>query len=235
MEALNIIISSLTRTFDGAASSTDWVLLVFMFGSVLLATYAGLILLNPDRTIARRVTASSGSTESNNNGMSLRHIEQETLLNQVLKKLEKHVVQTSAKETSSLRIKLVQAGYMNQSAVRNYYLIRLALAITLPLLFLISAPYFASEMTSFKLSMFALGCCILGLYLPYRIVTSRMESRQLIVTESFPDALDMMVVCVEAGLGFDATLVRVSAQLTKSHPILALLIGFVNLEVRAGR
>lgn len=234
MEALNIILSSLTRTLDGAASSTDWILLMFMFAAVLLTTYGGLILLNPDQTIRRRVVANT-TAATGAPGLSLKHQEQESLLNQVLEKLEKHIVQTNEKERSSLRTKMIQAGYMNPSAVRNYYLIRLFLAITLPISFLIATPYFATDMTTFKMSMIALGCCIVGLYLPYRFVTSKLESRQLAITEGFPDALDMMVVCVEAGLGFDATLVRVSSQLTKSHPILALLIGFVNLEVRAGR
>ena len=234
METINTLISSLARLFGGAASSTDFYLLTVMFGTILFMTYGGLLLLNPNRTIQKRISANNAIKHGDGDALTIRKKVTGSALNEILEKFEKHIVGTDSEKLTVIRTKLIQAGYMSISAVGNYYLARILLAIIFPTFFLISSLFYASEMSTTKLTLISMGLGVVGLYLPFVFIRNKLENRQLIITEGFPDALDMMVVCVEAGLGFDATLVRVSEQLTNSHPVLAILIGFISLEVRAG-
>jgi tight adherence protein C len=73
------------------------------------------------------------------------------------------------------------------------------------------------------------------LYVPSLLVRIRAERRQRELVNGFPDALDLMLVCVEAGLGLEAAFARVGMEITTSHPRLAEQLGAVVLELRAGR
>jgi tight adherence protein C len=76
---------------------------------------------------------------------------------------------------------------------------------------------------------------LLGLYLPSLFIRAKADRRQLQIVNGFPDALDLMLVCVEAGLGLEAAFTRVGMEITISHPLLAEQFGAVVLELRAGR
>ena len=75
----------------------------------------------------------------------------------------------------------------------------------------------------------------LGLYLPVLLVRAKADRRQQEIINGFPDALDLMLVCVEAGLGLEAAFARVGMEMTESHPRIAEQLGTVTLELRAGR
>src|SRR5207248_6550208 len=75
----------------------------------------------------------------------------------------------------------------------------------------------------------------MGLYLPSLFIRARADRRQSAFVNAFPDALDLMLVCVEAGLGLEAAFARVGMEMTSSHPLLAEQFGAVVLELRAGR
>ena len=74
-----------------------------------------------------------------------------------------------------------------------------------------------------------------GLYLPAVFIAAKADRRQREIINGFPDALDLMLVCVEAGLGLEAAFARVGMEMTNSHPTLAEQFGAVVLELRAGR
>lgn len=234
MEIFGNLIGSFVRTIDGVASDMDWLLLLFLFASVLLATFAGLSLLGSTGSVRQRITAISHDRTAHQQKSGLRRDDSVTAFHRIIEKLEKHVVKSNEKEKSALRLRMIHAGYINEVAVRVYYLARVFLAVSLPVAFLLMAPTFWADMSTNKLLAITVGLSLAGLYLPYRFVQAKIESRKLDILESFPDALDMMVVCVEAGLGFDAMLARVSEQISRPHPILGTLIGIVGLELRAG-
>jgi tight adherence protein C len=75
----------------------------------------------------------------------------------------------------------------------------------------------------------------MGLYIPSLFIRVRADRRQQELVNGFPDALDLMLVCVEAGLGLEAAFARVGMEITTSHPRLAEQFGAVVLELRAGR
>jgi tight adherence protein C len=74
----------------------------------------------------------------------------------------------------------------------------------------------------------------IGYYLPNAILAHMVERRQRTILESFPDALDLLTVCVEAGLGLDAALLRVATEMEVTSPVLSEELHLVNLELRAG-
>jgi tight adherence protein C len=76
---------------------------------------------------------------------------------------------------------------------------------------------------------------LLGFFGPNLYLLHRSQLRQQQIAESFPDGLDMLVVCVEAGLSLDAAIQRVSHELAHSHPVLAEEFALLSLELRAGR
>ena len=86
-----------------------------------------------------------------------------------------------------------------------------------------------------KLYVVGMVAALAGLYLPSLWVRARAARRQREIINGFPDALDLMLVCVEAGLGLEAAFSRVGMEMTRSHPLLAEQLGTVVLELRAGR
>ncbi|HEU0311070.1 MAG TPA: type II secretion system F family protein [Sphingomicrobium sp.] len=136
---------------------------------------------------------------------------------------------------ATLRSRLVAAGYKQDYAPRVYSLIRLAMVIGLPLATL--ALLWASGRSPSMTRVYVVGmiAALLGLYLPSLWIRVKADRRQREIINGFPDALDLMLVCVEAGLGLEAAFSRVGMEMTRSHPLLAEQLGAVVLELRAGR
>lgn len=135
----------------------------------------------------------------------------------------------------SLRKKLAAAGYSATYAPRVYTLVRLVLVIGLPLLMLGLIWLSGSSPGIFKIYAAVVISALAGLYLPSVFIAAKADRRQREIINGFPDALDLMLVCVEAGLGLDAAFARVGMEMVTSHPKLAEQFGAVVLELRAGR
>jgi tight adherence protein C len=136
---------------------------------------------------------------------------------------------------ATIRSRLVAAGYTQEYAPRIYTLVRLAMVIGLPMgLF---GMMWATGSAPSMLNLYLMGmiAAALGLYLPNLWIRVKADRRQRQIINGFPDALDLMLVCVEAGLGLEAAFSRVGMEMTRSHPLLAEQIGAVVLELRAGR
>jgi tight adherence protein C len=145
---------------------------------------------------------------------------------------------TSLKDTADrlrLRRDLELAGFEHPAAPVVYVIARLSLAIALPMIFLALQSLSAKPITGGPLILWALGACSLGLVLPRFYIGRRRRARVLRLEQEFPDALDLMVVCVEAGLGLEAALVRVGLETTQSHPRVAAELHRVAQELSAGR
>ena len=151
-----------------------------------------------------------------------------------LRKFEEQVL-TERNRRSALRLRLIRAGFMHPHAGAIYFAVRAALAIVLPGLFLSALPLLSRELTLQNILLTAAGLSIAGLYLPSLYISHRVSERRRLMTEAFPDALDMLVICTEAGLGLDAAFTRVGAEIATAHPVLAEQFGMVSLEMRAGR
>jgi tight adherence protein C len=225
----------LARTTEGLLQTIvgglSWQIL--MFGAVFFATLGGAIALRPRRSMADRVVGQD-TRAAPARRVSLRQEQPDTRLQRALKLIEQRIA-TDERERSLNRRRMIHAGYSGDTALRVYYVVRVLLAVALPTTFLISAPLLFSTMSAQTTAMVAAGLCLAGLYLPYRWVESKIEKRRTALVEGFPDALDMLVVCVEAGLSLDASLIRVGDQIAEAHPVVAFELRYVALELRAGK
>jgi tight adherence protein C len=135
----------------------------------------------------------------------------------------------------SLRRRMVAAGYTAPYAPRVYTLVRLVSVLGLPALALLVL-WAGDKSPSIMQLYFVLSfAALLGLYGPTLFIRVKADRRQRQIVNAFPDALDLMLVCVEAGLGLEAAFTRVGLEITTSHPLLAEQYGAVVLELRAGR
>lgn len=137
---------------------------------------------------------------------------------------------------SRIKSRLVQAGFRQPMAMSWFLAIKLIAAFVLPLL--IVMPLLVLGYLGEKPVVGVVVLCVAGLagFLgPDIFLHSRIETRQNTIASSFPDALDMLVVCVEAGLGLDAAISRVASELGHAHPMIAEELQLVSLELRAGK
>lgn len=134
----------------------------------------------------------------------------------------------------ALRRKLVAAGFESPEAPRMYTLLRLVLIFLLPALGLAYVVASGSELTFFNLYIVGSGLGLLGLILPGWIVRIKADRRKEAITNGFPNALDLMLVCVEAGLGMEAALDRIGRELAEAEPLVSNLLVRTTLHLRAG-
>jgi tight adherence protein C len=139
------------------------------------------------------------------------------------------------KDKDKLTRDLRMAGFTHPSASALFVVARFSLAIGLPLGFILFETVSAKPMGSIPLIVFAIALCGLGLIIPKAVVDNRSSARRTQLEQEFPDCLDLMVVCVEAGLGLEAAFVRVAADVEESHPRIAEEFDRMSDELRAGR
>ncbi|MFL6733752.1 MAG: type II secretion system F family protein [Sphingomicrobium sp.] len=135
----------------------------------------------------------------------------------------------------AVRQRLIAAGFTAPYAPRIFTLVRLAMVLGLPILVLLMFWSNGASPGPVKLYLTLTIAAVMGLYLPNIFVRAKADRRQQQIINGFPDALDLMLVCVEAGLGLEAAFARVGMEMTSSHPLLAEQLGAVVLELRAGR
>jgi tight adherence protein C len=135
-------------------------------------------------------------------------------------------------KVNELKKALVRAGIYQEQAPSIYFGLKLGLTIALPVL---AMPFiFGRGLPLIALLAIFFGLLALGYFLPSLVLSHLVETRQRKIKEGLPDALDLLVVCVEAGQGLNAAMKRVSDDLKLSNPILAREMSMVNLEISAG-
>ena len=143
----------------------------------------------------------------------------------------------SAEELSATKLKLLRAGYRGKGAVRMFHFSQFALGIGILVVGLLYALLKSSqtEMTTQTMVLYTILPAAIGYYAPVYWVTRRIAERQQQITEGFPDALDMMLVCVEAGQSLDQSIIRVGNEARNGYPALAEEFETVAQEVKAGK
>ncbi|MGO4916212.1 type II secretion system F family protein [Pseudogemmobacter sp. W21_MBD1_M6] len=141
-------------------------------------------------------------------------------------------------EYSAVKLKLLQAGYRGKTAVRTYHFAQFALGMGLLVVGCILALIKSGadpEPSTQNLILTVLVPGVAGYMLPKYWVTRRQAERQEEITNGFPDALDMMLVCVEAGQSLDQSIIRVAAEIRAGYPSLADEFQMVSHEMKAGK
>ena len=137
-------------------------------------------------------------------------------------------------ENSPIRLRFLHAGYRGDGPIMLYFGAKTLLALVLPILvyFYVVLGDAKYTMNGMLAQLLAVGA--LGYYLPNLVLSRLVFVRQREIFENFPDAADLLMVCVEAGLGLDAALVKVTEEMRLKSEALAEELHLLNLELRAG-
>lgn len=137
-------------------------------------------------------------------------------------------------DRSALRRRFMNAGLRDEDAPKVYFAAKTLLALLLPaIVWLVLALRAAPLDDSLRMGLLVFAAA-LGYYLPNLVLERMVFLRQRAIFEAFPDAADLMLICVEAGLGLDAALARVADEMRLKSEVLAEELQIVNLEMRAG-
>jgi tight adherence protein C len=139
------------------------------------------------------------------------------------------------KEFTDRRLKMIQAGYRTTGAVRTYHFVQLVLGIAGLILGTIIVFIIAPGGSIAILAGKILLPAFIGYYMPYYWIERRRQIRQQELQDGFPDALDLMLICVESGQTLDHTIMRVADEVEKSYPTLAEELTIITNEIRAGK
>ncbi|SOE94197.1 tight adherence protein C [Burkholderia sp. D7] len=137
-------------------------------------------------------------------------------------------------ENSPLRLRLMNAGWRTPEATALYFAAKTVLALILPLLGLVWLLRSTLADDQFVLYVILVLLAGTGYYMPNVVLTRCRARRQREIFEGFPDALDLLTVCIEAGLSMDAALMRVANEIAVSSPAVASELQLMLLEMRSG-
>ncbi len=153
-------------------------------------------------------------------------------LHDLIKKIGTLVPQ-SPKDVTIMQRRLIRAGIRNENALKILYGAKAALGIALPVLtgaFVAGTTY----ETGNKVGAILVAAAV-GFFGPNEYVRRKAAKRQHEIARGLPNALDLLVVCVESGLGLDQAILQVSKELDHAHPEISQEFGFVTLELKAGK
>jgi tight adherence protein C len=150
----------------------------------------------------------------------------------VLKQIGARVPSSDA-DMASLRSELVRAGFRSENAAPVFFGLRIVAVVSMLIVCIILEPNLSEN--QFMRMGVMIGGCAAGWVLPRFLLARQVKKRQETLRLSLPDALDMLVVSVEAGLGLDQAIQHVAREIHISHPQLSEELQLVTLEMRAGK
>lgn len=180
-----------------------------------------------------KIRALRGASLGGEGGQALRRGEKADKLEKFASFLEPQ----DAAQLSASRLKMLRAGYRDKNAVRMFHFTQMVLGVGLLVVGVIYTLYARSqgEVSTQTMIMSTLGPGAVGYYLPIFWVNKRLQKRQEEIVAGFPDALDMMLVCVEAGQSLDQSIIRVAKESKVGYPALGEEFEAVANEVKAGK
>jgi tight adherence protein C len=203
--------------------------LLLVFGIVCALAWLAMMLFAPEtlRSRLRRFIGKSGSTQLESDGWAER-------VAKVTQPLTKLSVPEEGWEKSVLRTRFMNAGWRNPVAPTLFFASKTALALLGPLSVGILVSASVIMLTGSKLLFLLLLTATVGYYLPNIILSRFVQRRKREIFETLPDALDLLTVCVEAGLSLERAFVKVAAEIHIKSVTLAQELQLVLMEMRAG-
>ncbi len=211
------------------------IIIAGVLGLVMVAVTVSLMLSQPEdpldklkKTNAQKTAAAGNQKERLRQGGR----------NEQLERFSKFLEPEDVAQLSKLQLTMRQAGYQSKDSVLVYHAAQFVLGIlgliagVVYVIFFLGDP---AEVGTQKTVLYALGPGFLGYYLPKYWVTKRVGQRKEKITQGFPDSLDMMLVCVEAGQSMDQSITRVARELRSSCAPLADEYEIVSYEMKAGK
>lgn len=212
------------------------IIMLMVFAAVVLIVIAIAPNLQRRVNIGTRLSSTAPTSAApDSNGPSLRTDQTASIWARVVAEVERRGLSLADTKGDQLTQKLMLAGYDQPFAPRVFVLTRTVLTLALPLVVVLILSLIDKWPKPTTLYMVIVGLAAVGLYLPNFMASSKAGERKKEILNGFPDTLDLMLVCVEAGLGIDAAFNRVGSEIARSHPLIARLFALVSLELRAGR
>ena len=196
------------------------------FGVAMLALY----LFSPDR-VQRRLKEITGTKKSTFPAEENPWVEKVV---KVAKPFAKLSLPQDGWEKSPLRTRFISAGWRDPSAPSIYFACKTLLAIGFPLIVAFVITQFTASLSRNSLLMILLLCAAIGYYFPNLLLAHTLQKRQREIFENFPDALDLLTVCVEAGLSLEQALNKVASEMHLKSLVLSHELELVLIEMRAG-
>ncbi len=228
MEFLNSIQNLLIQQFGELGP-----LVAFGGLGLVLVLAAAFMMLNQPEDPMKKLQRNLNNQSPKQQRESLR----QTNRNEQLQKFASFLEPQDAEELSAMELKLRKAGYHSKDSVRFFYFAQMALGLVglsmgLAFVYILKSDV---EYDSQQMVIRILGPGGAAYFLPKYWITRRIAEREKEITRGFPDALDMMLVCVEAGQSLEQSIVRVAAELEASYPALAEEFQIVAQEMKAGK
>jgi tight adherence protein C len=151
----------------------------------------------------------------------------------ILEPVSRYLTPSKGSERGKTEQKLMYAGLRSANALPLFYALKTGLALLFLFAVMVASAWLPDWSTA-RIAFFAILAAFIGLMLPNYVLDHMVERRQKRLRDAFPDALDLLVVCVEAGLGLTAAIQRVAEELKFSHPELGAEFALVTAEMRAG-
>jgi len=199
-------------------------LLIFFGIAVAGAMYGMKIYVRPKEAMDR-VVGGAQSTDEMPSHPSL-------AFHDLIKRLG-NLVPQSPKDVTVMQRRLIRAGMRNESALKVLYGAKAVCGVVFPLVAV--AAVAGSDTDPSNKFIVVLLATAMGFFGPNEYVRRKATGRQKQIARGLPNALDLLVVCVESGLGLDQAILQVSKELDHAHPEISEEFGFVNLELKAGK
>jgi tight adherence protein C len=227
MENLVLLLQSYSQDPDAMRWGLTATVAVGVFLFMVGISYLVLVAFNPRRARLRRIV-----------GDSTRDTSTVQRLGERLQPLSPYILPKKEWERTKTDAQLVHAGLRSPQALTVFYAIKTLLGVGLALLAVTLGPMLGHVLDKqYSLMQIVIGALFVsfaGMTLPNMVLNRLVLRRQRAIKKAFPDALDMLVVAMEAGIGIAAAIERVSNELGQSHPHLADELSLVNAEIRAG-
>lgn len=153
-----------------------------------------------------------------------------------VKRAQEFYAKSDPENVARLRMKLIQAGYMEPRAVGMFFIIRFSMLIGAAMsAFIINRWMASADATMTSRWAFVILSGVAGYFLPSLVLTQKTREKMREYRNGFPDFMDLMIVCSDAGMSMEAGIERVSKELAKTYPSLSQNLQLVSLELRAGR
>jgi tight adherence protein C len=201
---------------------------VIAFLSVFLLIASVGVLLFYRHAMIQRITQVIHNRQEKKQGLAGKIESAQNQLGIVLEKIER-VVPKSQSEMSVVQQRLIRAGMRRESALKMFYATKLLAPLTFAIIITVSG---LAKQNAFVFYAAGLG---LGYLAPDFWLGRKIKKRQGEIRRTLPDVLDLLVICLEAGLGMDQATARAAAELAKTHPIVSDELDVLVLEQRAGR
>lgn len=209
-------------------------ILLLIFGLVMVAAFIAMTFVSRRAAIRSELRELTANHLLVPGGAESLRASNDTAWSRLADAIERAGLNLADTKSDKLRTKMLAAGFRSPSAPRLYTLIRLILVFVLPLGYVLLA-YSGDEPPSFfKVYLIGSLLALLGLYVPNLYVQAKADRRREEIVNGFPDCLDLILVCVEAGLGIESAMDRVGREMIHSHPLVAELLSVTTLQLRAG-